>query len=250
MSDHPDRIDRPIESYDPAEPLIVPYGDVIAARNALGNLVACMEDHNDPLPEWRREMIRTTLAMAVDVDRDKSDLPSHEAATKYGRELLERLTSYLPGIPGPGPVRTQHPVSSPSRPTATVTGLDGQPLDRDEYAAVLTEQADPTGPAEGDRVRLTYGDGSTVTGEWAYVGGDVEGMALLTDDGPVHHHVTGQVRRDVIRRAERPLLDVLNQQEALTVAALLDELAGVYPGEAMGQLARTMAVRLYDRLGI
>lgn len=251
MSDHPDRIDRPIDSYDPAEPLNVPYGDVIAARNAVGNLVACMEDRTDPLPEGRREMIRTTLATSVDVDLKKGDLPSHEAATKWARELLERLTSYLPGIPGRGPVRTQHPVSSPSRLTATVTSLDAEPLDRDEYAAALSEQADPAGPAEGDRVQLTYGDGSTVTGEWSYMGGDVEGMVLLADDGRVHKHTTGQVRRDIIKRADRPpLLDVLNKPEALVVAALLDELAGVYNDEAMGRLARTMAVRLYDRLGI
>lgn len=137
------------------------------------------------------------------------------------------------------------------QPTATATGLDGRPLDREQYAALLSEQADPTGPAEGDRVRLTYRDGSTVEGKWAFVGGDVEGMALLTDDGHVHKHVTGQIRRDIVRRAARPpLLALLNEPEAHVVAALLDELAGVYPDEQLGRLARTMAVRLYDRLGI
>jgi glutamate/tyrosine decarboxylase-like PLP-dependent enzyme len=76
-------------------------------------------------------------------------------------------------------------------------------------------------------------------------------MALLADDGRVHSHVTGQVRRDIVRRAERPpLLEVLNEPEACVVAALLDELAGVYPDEQLGRLGRTMAVRLYDRLGI
>jgi hypothetical protein len=34
------------------------------------------------------------------------------------------------------------------------------------------------------------------------------------------------------------------------VAALLDELAGNYNGEDLGQLARELAVRVYDRLVI
>ena len=136
------------------------------------------------------------------------------------------------------------------RPTAMIEGLDGQPLDRDAYAAMLAEQVDPTGPAGGDQVRLTYGDGSTLEGRWTLVGGDVEAMALVAEDGTVHTHVTGQVRRDAIRRAERPRLALLNEQEALVVAALLDELAGVYDGEPLGRLARAMAVRIYDRLGI
>ena len=136
------------------------------------------------------------------------------------------------------------------RPTATARGTDGLPLDRDDYARALSEQADPTGPAEGDRVRLTYGDGSTVEGRWAFVGGDVEGPALLTDAGSVHAHVTGQVRRDVLERATRPRLPLLTHDEAVAAAALLDELAGVYPGEQLGSFARDLAVRLYDRLGI
>ncbi len=136
------------------------------------------------------------------------------------------------------------------RPTAMIEDLDGQPLDRDEYAAMLTEQIDPTEPAEGDQVRLTYGDGSTLEGRWTFIGGDVEALAVVTEDDKVHTHVTGQVRREVLTRAERPRLPLLNEQEALAVAALLDELAGVYDGEALGRLARAMAVRIYDRLGI
>jgi hypothetical protein len=126
--------------------------------------------------------------------------------------------------------------------------LDDRPLGRDAYAAALAEQADPTG-ADGDRVRLTYGDGSTVGGRWAFVGGDIEGFVLLADDGSVHDG-TGPVRRGVIERAERPLLALLSQVESLVAAGLLDELAGVYAGEELGRLARAMAVRLYDRLGV
>jgi hypothetical protein len=43
---------------------------------------------------------------------------------------------------------------------------------------------------------------------------------------------------------------VLSEEEGLAVAALLDELAGVYNGEDLGQLARELAVRIYDRLGV
>ena len=43
---------------------------------------------------------------------------------------------------------------------------------------------------------------------------------------------------------------VLSEEEGLAVAALLDELAGVYNGEDLGQLARELAVRIYNRLGI
>jgi hypothetical protein len=89
-----------------------------------------------------------------------------------------------------------------------------------------------------------------VEGRRAFVGGDVERIALLTDDGGVHSHVTGQVRREVLHRADRSRLPLLAAHEAQVVGTLLDELAGVYPGEEMGQLTRSMAVRLYDRLGI
>jgi DNA-binding PadR family transcriptional regulator len=45
-----------------------------------------------------------------------------------------------------------------------------------------------------------------------------------------------------------PRLELLREGEATTVAALLDELAGIYPDENLGRLARELAVRLYDRL--
>lgn len=62
--------------------------------------------------------------------------------------------------------------------------------------------------------------------------------------------MSGQVRREVLERVEHPRLPLLTEPEALAVAALLDELAGVYDSEQLGHLARDLAVRLYDRLGI
>jgi hypothetical protein len=43
---------------------------------------------------------------------------------------------------------------------------------------------------------------------------------------------------------------VLSEEEGPAVAALLDELAGVHGGEDPGQLARELAVRIYDGLGL
>lgn len=53
-------------------------------------------------------------------------------------------------------------------------------------------RANPGAPREGDRVRLTYGDGSSVEGTWRAV--------LERDDGHLHTHTRGQVRRDVLTR--------------------------------------------------
>lgn len=114
------------------------------------------------------------------------------------------------------------------RPTATIRDETGQSLDRDEYATMLAEQANRTRTGQGDRVRVTYGDGSTVEGRCAFTGGDVEGDELITDESTAHPHVTGQVRREVLERTERPRLALLTQGEALAMPALLDELAGVY----------------------
>ncbi|MER5649641.1 hypothetical protein [Streptosporangium sp. NPDC002524] len=48
-------------------------------------------------------------------------------------------------------------------------------------------------------------------------------------------------------KGQLPLLDA---GEAHVVAALLDELAGEYKDEPLGRLAREMAVRINDRMGI
>lgn len=47
----------------------------------------------------------------------------------------------------------------------------------------------------GDRVRLTYGDGSAVEGTW-------HGDVLVGDNGQVHSHTSGQVARDLLIEAE------------------------------------------------
>ena len=52
------------------------------------------------------------------------------------------------------------------------------------------------GPCNGDRVRLTYRDGSTAEGLW-------QDSTILRGDGIVHSHTSGQVRLDVIDQAEQ-----------------------------------------------
>ena len=51
------------------------------------------------------------------------------------------------------------------------------------------------GPCNGDRVRLTYRDGSTAEGLW-------EEGTILRGDGIVHSHTSGQVRLGVVDQAE------------------------------------------------
>lgn len=71
-----------------------------------------------------------------------------------------------------------------------------------------------------------------------------------TDGSPIS-------RDDAAARLEKDL-DATDRQDSLTVQAgeahvvaeLLDELAAVYHDEPLGWLARHVAVRLYDRLGI
>jgi hypothetical protein len=49
------------------------------------------------------------------------------------------------------------------------------------------------------------------------------------------------------RSAREARVPLLSEPEAAVVAALLEELAGVYPGEELGRLARELAVRLHHR---
>ncbi|WP_254791216.1 hypothetical protein [Blastococcus tunisiensis] len=60
---------------------------------------------------------------------------------------------------------------------------------------VLIAHRPDEGPCNGDRVRLTYRDGSTAEGLW-------QDGTLLRGDGIVHAHTSGQVRHEVIDQAE------------------------------------------------
>ena len=60
---------------------------------------------------------------------------------------------------------------------------------------LLVARRPDEGPCNGDRVRLTYRDGSTAEGLW-------QDSALLRGDGIVHAHTSGQVGLEVIEQAE------------------------------------------------
>jgi len=71
-----------------------------------------------------------------------------------------------------------------------------------------------------------------------------------TDGNPID-------RAQYAARLEKQLTDTdrsgnltVTNTEAQVVAELLDELAAVYENEDLGRLARVMALRFYDRLGI
>ena len=73
---------------------------------------------------------------------------------------------------------------------------------------------------------------------------DTDNRPISRDDYASHLEARAELGRTEARLA------LLSEDEAQAVAALLDELAGVYRGEALGQLARSLAVRVYDRLGL
>ncbi|MDK3258948.1 hypothetical protein [Blastococcus capsensis] len=60
---------------------------------------------------------------------------------------------------------------------------------------ILIARRPDDGPCNGDRVRLTYRDGSTAEGLW-------QDGTLLRGDRIVHPHTSGQVRHEVIEQAE------------------------------------------------
>ena len=60
---------------------------------------------------------------------------------------------------------------------------------------LLVARRPDDGPCNGDRVRLTYRDGSTAEGLW-------QDSTLLRGDGIVHAHTSGQVGLEVIEQAE------------------------------------------------
>ena len=66
---------------------------------------------------------------------------------------------------------------------------------------VLIARRADDGPCNGDRVRLTYRDGSTAEGLW-------QDGTILRGDGIVHSHTSGQVRLEVVDQAEEWRPDV------------------------------------------
>lgn len=101
MSHHPERLRRPFGSYDPDEPMVIPYADLIAALNAASVLTTLLQDEHTPLGEYHVQVAQHHLGCAVSPDGADDFLPSQEAAASFARDLRDRLRSYLPR-PNPG----------------------------------------------------------------------------------------------------------------------------------------------------
>jgi hypothetical protein len=77
-------------------------------------------------------------------------------------------------------------------------------------------------------------------------------MAGISDihDGPISRDRYAEHLAKELARPTRQDTISVKAADAFVVAELLDELAAVYRDEALGRLAREVAVKLYDRLGI
>lgn len=95
MQPNPDDLPRTFEGYDPDEPLIVRYGDVIAARNAVVHLIQMLQDPEDPPSPYREYVIRYSLAKAVE-KTGTAEFATVEDAADWLIDLRTRLTGCLP----------------------------------------------------------------------------------------------------------------------------------------------------------
>ncbi|WP_433257706.1 hypothetical protein ACQPYK_21285 [Streptosporangium sp. CA-135522] len=73
---------------------------------------------------------------------------------------------------------------------------------------------------------------------------DINGQPISRDDYEAF------LRTWIEKNGTGDRLALMDSAEMFVVAALLDELCGVYPKERLGQLAREVAVELNDRRGI
>jgi hypothetical protein len=93
---------RPFDDYDPDEPLVITYGDLLAARNAVGHLVLMLNDRDDPPSQFRQESIRVGVRFAVSRSGEEDRFETLEEAVAWLTRLRDRLGSYLPSVPPAG----------------------------------------------------------------------------------------------------------------------------------------------------
>ena len=66
----PEFIPRPLGSYDPTEPLVISYGDLLASRNAVIELIQVLTDQANPPSEFRRDSVRVGIRAGVPRDHE------------------------------------------------------------------------------------------------------------------------------------------------------------------------------------
>lgn len=98
----PEYLSRPLGSYDPSEPLVITYGDLLAARNAVSELVAILRDQTDPPSRYQQQSVMNGLRFAVLPDGQQSRFDTFEEAVEWLIELRDHLRGYLPDL-SPGP---------------------------------------------------------------------------------------------------------------------------------------------------
>lgn len=101
----PEQLRRSFGSYDPHEPMVIPYGDLIAARNAVSHLARYMDSPYVADDDHHRVGVRLGVRTAVlpDDQHDQSEFATSAEAAKWLTELRDRLTRLLPTPPS-GPM--------------------------------------------------------------------------------------------------------------------------------------------------
>jgi hypothetical protein len=100
MTRHPEQFDRGSEGepYDPDEPLLMRWADVVAARNAAQALLVVLKDETVDLEATDRALgwqVRDWLPTAV-APGPHEPLGSREEAVMWLEELVQRLWRCLP----------------------------------------------------------------------------------------------------------------------------------------------------------
>lgn len=100
MTRHPEQFERGSDGqpYDPDEPLVVRWADLIAARNAAQALLVVLKDAQVDLDTTDRAVgwqVRDWLTTAVDTG-PQQPLESREDAVRWLEDLVQRLWQCLP----------------------------------------------------------------------------------------------------------------------------------------------------------
>jgi hypothetical protein len=100
MARHPEQFDRGSEGqpYDPDEPLLVRWADVVAARNAAQALLVVLKDTEVDLDATRLAVgwqVREWLPTAVSKTTDET-IGSREEAIAWLEDLVQRLWRCMP----------------------------------------------------------------------------------------------------------------------------------------------------------
>ncbi len=83
--------------------MLIPYADLIAARNAVGQLASILGEDPDPNDDFVHRWAMLSLRTGVTRDGERSEFDSFEEAHKWVIGLRNRLTKLLPTPPS-GPM--------------------------------------------------------------------------------------------------------------------------------------------------